>query len=83
MNFMIFNPKASLVPEKMSYIRSFAKSCHYRWAISPVDCCVLYGIDLPHCLSKLRRHEAIEDEVGGAVGEGNHVHHLSHWVVAL
>ena len=53
LNFMIFNPKASLVPEKISYLRSFAKSSHCRRAVLPVDCCVLSGIDLQHCPSEL------------------------------
>ena len=33
--------------------------------------------------SELWGHEAVEDEVDCTVGEGHHVHHLPHRVVAL
>ena len=31
---------------------------------------------------ELGGHQAVEDEVDGAVGEDHHVHQLSQWVVA-
>ena len=34
-------------------------------------------------LPELGGHEAVEEEVGGAVDEGQHVHDVPQWVVAL
>ena len=39
--------------------------------------------DLFASYSELGRQEVLEDEVDCAVGEGHHVHHLPHRVVAL
>ena len=38
---------------------------------------------LPERCSELRGHEAVEDEVDRAVGEGHRVHDLPHGVVTI
>ena len=68
-------------------------SCHYRvFDTYPIlggdgDCSFnslgIYSRQLSHCHPEVRGHEEVEDEVGSAVDEGQHVHHLPDRVVTL